>query len=193
MNTSLMFSLMRKKSTNQIDDLTDGLVNVMQYSDNNVLYPSFDKVSKDSGVNPEWFYPVFKGAEDFSELNAIIQYVSQESKFENIGELLMGVAIVEMKHLDKLGSFIEAIGGSIEVPYDTSKVAYGSTEKEAIELAIKSEELTIKEYKEIGKKVLELPSNETTEITMQFLSKLIADEEKHIQLFKNQLLTYSNE
>lgn len=189
---SMMFALMKKKGTNQIDQFVDGLVNIMRYSDDEVLYPDFSKVKADAGVKPEWFYPVFKGANGFSELSAILQYTTEGPKFENIAELMLGIAIVEMKHLDKLGDFILSLGGTIQNPYNDSSIDYASTEEEAIELAIKSEEATIEEYNNIGKKVLEVSPNDTTEVAMQFLSKLIADEKKHLSLFEEQLRVYKN-
>lgn len=186
---NMTYTIMKSKITNHIDELTNGMVNTMGYSNNEILYPNFDEVVIEDGVKPEWFYAVFKGTNSFSELNAIIQYTSQDSLFKNISELMLGIAIVEMKHLNKLSDFILALGGNVEMAYETTYVSYGDSEKNAIELAIKAEKETICEYENIKNKILNISQSKTTEIALQFLSKLIADEEKHIQLFNDKLKT----
>ncbi len=184
-NKNEMFALLKKRGENQLDALTDGLINAMRYSNREVLYPEFSGVKPGQGVKPEWFYAVYKSANDFSEMNAIIQYISQESMFEEIGELMLGVAMVEMKHLDKLGDFILSLGGEVKQSYDSSKVFYGKTAKDAVLAAINSEYSTIKEYERIRNLVKAAPQqNKTTKTTLEFLAKLIADEQFHAALFE---------
>lgn len=89
------FAIKKPLSKNQLDDLTNGLVNAMRYSDPNVEYPSYDKAKQDDGVMAEWFYPIFNGTNDFSELTAIHMYTTQEATFEDVGELLLGIALTE--------------------------------------------------------------------------------------------------
>ncbi|GHT73209.1 hypothetical protein AGMMS50262_03910 [Bacteroidia bacterium] len=184
---SMMYRLMKKRGANAIDDLTTGLVNNMNYSDHSVEYPH-GEVEAGQGVNPEWFYPVYKGTNGFSELNAIIQYVSQESLWEDIGEMMMGIAMVEMKHLDKLGDLIINLGGNItNQKYETTFVEYGKSTEDAVRLGVKAEKETIAEYDRIIDKIKPLPQNETTEFCLTLLAKLIADEEFHVHLFENWL------
>jgi rubrerythrin len=184
---SMMFRLMKERGANQIDDLTTGLVNVMNYSDHSVVYPH-GEVEKGQGVEPEWFYPIYKGTNGFSEMNAIIQYVSQESIWEDIGEMVMGIAMVEMKHLDKLGDLIMDLGGDIsKEKYETTFVEYGKSEEDAIRLGIKAEKATIAEYNRLIDKIKPLPANETTEFCLALLAKLIADEQFHVNLFETRL------
>lgn len=182
-NMTKMFALMRDKGTNQLDDLTLGLVNAMKYSNSDVEYPDFENVSTDEGVKPEWFYAVYRGANGFSEMNAILQYVSQDTMYEEIGEMMLGIALVEMKHLDKIGDFIKSLGGDIAVPYDTSHVAYGTSADDAVRLGIEAETATINEYNRIAELVEALPENKTTKTALQLLAKLIADEQWHIDTF----------
>lgn len=186
-NKSHMFTLMKQRGKNQLDDLTMGLVNAMKYSNSDVEYPSYDKAKAGEGVNPEWFYAIYRGTNGFSELNAINQYISQEAMFDDIGELMMGIALVEMKHLDKLGDFILKLGGIVTQEYDTKYVSYGNSAEEAVKLGIKAEQDTIDEYNRIAEKVLTIPQNDTTKIALQLLSKLIEDEKFHIQLFQQWL------
>lgn len=184
---SMMYRLLKERGANQIDDLTTGLVNVMNYSDHTVLYPNGEVEAK-QGVEPKWFYPVYKGTNGFSEMNAIIQYVSQESMWEDIGEMVMGIALVEMKHLDKLGDLIMGLGGNIaNQKYETTFVEYGKSPRDAVESGIKAEKATIDEYNRIIDKIKPLPQNETTKFCLALLAKLIADEMFHIHLFEKWL------
>lgn len=178
------FALKKPLTKNQLDDLTNGLVNAMRYSDSNVEYPEFDKVKRDDGVIAEWFYPIFKGSNDFSEFSAIYLYVTQESAFEDLGELMLGIALVEMKHFDKLSDFIKKIGGRIDQKYDSASVVIGKTPEEAIQKAIDGERKTIDFYESLMNKLAKLPETETIEITLQFLAKLVADEKVHLDLLQ---------
>lgn len=183
------FIIKKSLKKNQLEDLTNGLVNAMRYSDPDVEYPSFDKIKNDDGVIAEWFYPIFNGSNDFSELTAIHLYVTQEATFEEVGELLLGIALTEMKHYDKLADFIRKIGGKIDQRYNNSGVTIGKSAKEAIEIAIGAEEKTIDFYEKLQKKLLSLNETETIIITLQLLSKLIADEVVHVKLLKEKLKT----
>ncbi|MDR0864631.1 MAG: hypothetical protein LBO74_06830 [Candidatus Symbiothrix sp.] len=181
---SMMYRLIKERGANQLDDLTTGLVNAMKYSDPKVVYPNGDAKAGD-GVQAEWFLPAYKGTNGFSEMNAIIQYISQESLWEDIGEMMMGIAMVEMKHLDKLGDLIIDLGGDItSQKYETTFVGYGKSTEDAIRLGIKAEKETIEEYNKIIDKIKPLPQNETTEFCLALLAKLIADEQFHVNLFE---------
>lgn len=184
---SKIFALMRKKSTNLIEDFTDGIVNNMMYHDRNILYPNDIELDPKSGVKVEWFYPMFKDPTGYSEIDAIHMYITQEAIFEDLGETLMGIALVEMKHLDKLADVIDELGGKLDRNNSTNHINYGKTPKEAIDLAIKSEQDTIKGYEDIIDKVRVLPKNDTTNYILQLLAKLIADETYHITLLNKVL------
>jgi rubrerythrin len=179
-----MFALIRERGFNPIDDLTTGLVNNMNYSDRNVLYPSESNVRAGQGVLPEWFYESYKGANGCSELDTIHMYITQEAMFEEIGEMMMGIAMVEMKHLDKLGDLIMDLGGTVTGRNDTDKVHYGSSPAEAVRLAIAGEQGAIRGYEAIIEKVAVLPPNDTTRYVLSLVAKLIADERFHIALFE---------
>lgn len=186
-NKCQMFALLKQRGSNQLDDLTLGLVNSMRYSDPNVVYPRGGDVQPGDGIDPSWFYAIYRGSNGFSELTAINQYVSQEALYEDISEMLLGIALVEMKHLDKLGDLITDLGGEITQKFDTSHVEYGSTARQAVELGIEAESATIGEYNKILEQVKALPENQTTLYVLQLLAKLIADETFHLNLFKTWL------
>lgn len=124
---------------------------------------------------------------DFSELTAIHMYTTQEATFEDVGELLLGIALTEMKHYDKLSDFIRKIGGKIDQRYTNSGVTVGKTAEEAIEIAIGAEEKTIDFYENLQKKLLKFQETETIKIALQLLAKLVADEVVHMKLLKEQL------
>ena len=183
------FAIKKPLTKNQVDDLTDALVNVMRYSDPTVEYPSFDKAKSDDGVIAEWLYPIFNGTNDFSELTAIHMYTTQEATFDEIGELLLGIAITEMKHYDKLADFIRKIGGKIDQKFNNSGVTIGKTSDEALRLAIGAEEKTIDFYEKLEEKLLKLDETTTIKIALQLLAKLLADEVVHLKLLKEKLKT----
>lgn len=181
------FALKKPLTKNQVDDLTEALVNTMRYSDPNVEYPSFDKAKSDDGVIAEWFYPIFNGTNDFSELTAIHMYVTQEATFEEVGELLLGIALTEMKHYDKLADFIRKIGGKIDQRFNNSGVMVGKISEEAIKIAIAAEEKTIDFYEKLQEKLIKLEETTTIRIAMQLIAKLLADEVVHLKLLKEQI------
>lgn len=178
-------------SKNFVDDLTDALVNVMKYSNDSVEYPDIDKAEPDDGVVAEWFYPIYNGINDFSELTAIHMYTSQETEFEDIGELMLGIGLTEMKHYAKIGDLIKRLGGKIDQKYDNSGVAIGSTIREAVSIAYNAEVKTIEFYQNLYKKIEKVKTTKTTTIALQLISKLIADEEWHQRLLKEALSEFS--
>jgi rubrerythrin len=181
---SAMYALMRERGANMIDDLTTGLVNNMNFSDRNVLYPSESNIRAGQGVLPEWFYESYKGANGCSELDTIHMYITQEAMFPEIGEMMMGIAMVEMKHLDKLGDLIMDLGGTVTNRNDTDKIRYGTTPAEAVAIAIEGERSAIRGYESILDKLAPLPPNDTTRYVGSLVAKLIADERFHIALFE---------
>lgn len=187
------FAINKPLTKNQVDDLTSALVNVMRYSDPEVEYPSFEGAKSDDGVIAEWLYPIFNGSNDFSELTAIHMYTSQEVEFEEVGELLLGIAITEMKHYDKLADFIRKIGGRIDQKFVNSGVTIGKSVGEAIRLAIGAEERTINFYEKLEEKLLKMEETVTIRITLQLLAKLLADEVVHLNLLKERLKTIDND
>lgn len=189
---SLINQLRKPLTQNTIDNLTDALVDAMRYSDPSVIYPDLDKAEPDDGVIAEWFYPIYNGTNDFSELTAILMYTGQETKFEEIGELMLGIGLTEMKHLAKIGDFIRILGGNIEQRYTNTGVVLGNTIREALNVAIEAEVKTIEFYNALSTKISKIKSTKTTQIALQLIAKLIADEEVHKKLLSNALDDYSH-
>ena len=186
--------LLRKPiGKNQIDEMVDGLVNVMRYSDPLALYPSgIENVKPDDGVDPEWFYPIFNGSNDFSELSAIHMYTTQEATFEDIGQLMLGIGLVEMQHYGKLSELIRSLGGTIDQSYDNSDVEIGKTPQEALKIAIDGEITTIDFYDKVAERIQKSKQTKTTETALRLIAKIQADERVHLSLLRKKLERYGS-
>lgn len=188
-----MKHLIKPMTKNQVDNLVDALVENLKYCDSNIEYPDIDKAEPDDGVIAEWFYPIYNGTNDFSELTAIHMYTSQETEFEEIGQLMLGIGLTEMKHFAKIGEIIKRLGGKIDQRYNNSGVAIGKTTREALEIAYNAEIKTIKFYESLSEKIEKVKSTKTTEIALQLISKLIADENIHKKLLEDTLSEFTKE
>lgn len=188
MDKNILKVLKVPSTKNFVDDLTDALVNNMRYSDNGIEYPNIERVLPDDGVIAEWFYPIYNGTNDFSELTAILMYTSQETEFEEIGELMLGIGLTEMKHYAKLGELIKGLGGRIDGKFENSGVTIGSTPREALKIAYDSEVTTIEFYEKLISKIEKVKPTDTTVITIQLISKIIADERVHMALLKEAIV-----
>ena len=178
---------------NQIDDMVDGLVNVMRYSDPLTLYPSnAEDVKPNEGVDAEWFYPIFNDSNSFSELSAIHMYTTQEAVFEEIGQLMLGIALVEMQHYGKLADLICSLGGTIERSYSDSEVEIGKTPEEALKIAIDGEVTTIDFYDKVAERIQKSKQTKTTQITLQMIAKIRSDEVVHLSLLRKKLEKYGS-
>lgn len=172
---------------NYVDRMADALVDVLKYSNQDVEWTEPGDLKPNDGVQPEWFYPAIESAE-YSEITAILQYTQQEALFEEeIGELMLGIALVEMKHYATVRDAIVALGGTLPKPYNNKNVNLGGTPTEALILAAHSEVATIKFYKSV--KELATASTASADIARKLLTKLIADESLHLKLITQQLKT----
>lgn len=191
MNEDMKKVLKSYPNSNFVDDLTDAIVNNLRYSDNSLIYPDLEKVKPDDGVVAEWFYPIYNGINDFAELTAILMYTSQETKFEEIGELMLGIGLTEMKHYAKLGDLISKLGGKIDQGYTNEYVTIGNTPRKALETALESEVATIEFYDKLYSKIEKVKETDTTIVAMQLISKITADEEVHKKLLEEALQEFS--
>ena len=104
---------------------------------------------------------------------------------DEIGELMLGIALVEMKHYAHIRDAIVALGGTLPKPYDSKNVNIGETPVEALTLAAHSEVATIGFYKSVKERIT--ASTPTADIARKLLTKLIADESLHLKLLTRQL------
>lgn len=84
---------------NRVEDAANAFIDVLKYSDQSVEYPDFKDIEPWPDEIVNLFYVIWKNA-TFSELSAIIMYTQQSSRFDEISELMLGIGLVEMRHLD---------------------------------------------------------------------------------------------
>lgn len=182
-----MFELLRDKTTNDLDYLTMGMVNNLRYSDRNVMYPTGPPPVTNE-IPWEWFLSAYRESNGFSEIDAIHRYIALTSEFSaEAGELFMGIALVEMKHLEMLGETIVNLGGKARQPNSTKNIKYGNTVEEALRLSIQQENNTIADYEALLEKIANLPTTVNTTYHLNLVSKYIADERLHNKLLMEAL------
>lgn len=132
-----------------------------------------------------------------SELTAITTYIQNHivgnPKYELAVEAFRGVAIVEMQHLDMLGSTIVELGGfpmygfckhGKECFWNGSIVPPTCNMKQMLKEAIESEYVAIDQYYAHIDAIHDC-------YVRDLLERIIKDEECHIKLFKKLLRYYS--
>lgn len=170
---------------NRVEDAANAFIGVLKYSDQSVEYPDFKDIEPWPDEIVNLFYVIWKNA-TFSELSAIIMYTQQSSRFDEISELMLGIGLVEMRHLDKISAFLQKAD-----PYEdystmsiNPNIGIGSTWEEAIKIALSSEMETIAHYRKIQKAIQQYEDRKDYDDVNYFLEKLIADEEHHVKLLK---------
>lgn len=169
-----------------VEAMADALVESMRYANSSVDYPDVSKAKPDDGVPAEWFYKAYVGTAPTSELTAILQYTQQRMIFDQIGETFLGIALTEMKHYDRLGDFINRIGGNVSRPaFSAAKVDITTkSAAEAVQINIHAEQDTIAEYEKLIQRIQ--ANNPTPTVTsalaIQLINKIVADEHVHVRL-----------
>lgn len=169
-----------------VEAMADALVESMRYANSSVDYPDVSKAKPDDGVPAEWFYKAYVGTAPTSELTAIIQYTQQRMIFDQIGETFLGIALTEMKHYDRLGDFINRIGGNVSRPaFSAAKVDITTkSAAEAVQINIRAEQDTITEYEKLIQRIQ--ANNPTPTVTsalaIQLINKIVVDERVHVCL-----------
>ena len=123
-----------------------------------------------------------------SEMTAVTQYVYQDmclrEKYPDVGQALHGISLVEMHHLDLLGSLIFALGmlptySSIQRnkvrPWTGENVNDAFTLKRSLQADIRGEKQAILEYE----KILGIVDDEQIRCLIR---RIIQDEELHIKI-----------
>lgn len=170
---------------NRVEDAAMAFIDVLKYSDQSVDYPDF----KDIEPWPEDVVRYFKSAVrnySFSEQTAILMYTQQAVEYESIAELMLGVSLVEMQHLDRLKDFLRKADYDFDhvIRVGAIDINYGDDPVQALKLALKSEDEAIDTYRGIQRVITQDYSDRSDyDDVMNFLAKLIADEEHHKKLF----------
>lgn len=153
----------------------------------NVPYPEIKKIYPNHAY-ANLLYDDFAG--DSGELTAITQYIYEHIYLKEEGELsniLLGIAIQEMKHLELVGNFIKVLGN--KPYYISSKGNYWNSTKvnyqyaslpELMKYNVKTEEIAIAGYRRA------IQNTRSLEIRKLF-DRIIKDEKNHIKIF-NEIL-----
>ncbi|MGE5397936.1 MAG: ferritin-like domain-containing protein [Chitinophagales bacterium] len=134
-----------------------------------------------------------------SELSAITQYLYHhhllESKYPDVADLLECIAVVEMTHMELLGTAIVKLGGKPKYSspkfffnkwWQGSFVYYGCKICDMLDMDIKSEYDAIAQYKKHIQKI-------DDSYIKQLLNRIIRDEEHHIKLLKEKKEKYCDD
>ena len=127
-----------------------------------------------------------------SELSAITQYINYENRLacDNcpVAQTILGIAMAEMIHLQKLGELISLLGGNIDftAKYRDGRQAMWTPQylkikensKEILETAIESEKAAINQYKMHMKMIKDNGIHAV-------LARIIKDEEYHIMILQS--------
>lgn len=181
------YYLKKRSDENQLDGLILGLVNNMPYSDPSVLYPKSKNIHPNEGISPDILYPALEGTLTApSEQSAVYQYIKHSALYPTIGQLCLGIAITEMKHLDKIGDTILALGGTIHSHWNNSEIDYGTDIISALKADILSEQTSIDFYTQTIEKISQIQSQTAVTIA-ELLTKIRADEKCHLSLLEKTL------
>lgn len=174
---------------NRVEDAANDFIDVLKYSDQSVDYPDFKDIEPWPDEIVNMFYVIWKNAK-FSELSAsAIRYIQQSSRSEEVLELMLGIGLVEMRHLDKISDFLQKADpyGDYSTMNINPTVEIGSTWEQALKIALNSGIETVGHYKKIQKAIAQYNERPDYDDVNYFLEKLIADEEHYIKLLKEAL------
>ena len=157
-------------------------------------YPTADNISPDA-YSLRIISPAYATSD--GELNAILQYVYHSFFFDKkgygeIADVLKGIAIAEMRHLDLLGETILALGAApvySQYPaspfnfYSTKYVAYSCSLKNMLEDDILGERRAIAAYQ----KMLRFLKNEQVKA---IIARILADEVLHLEKLQSILAEF---
>lgn len=158
-----------------------------------IPYPSIEDLTTDirSGQIISFAY-----ASQRSELTAILQYTYHSFHTalfnRDDADILVSIAIAEMKHLDILGKMMLKLGVNpkfIQCPntkiyYDTAAVSQATTPQKMFMDDIQGEMNTITDYN----KMLFVLKNETVAAMIQ---RILIDEQLHLEALKKMLERYA--
>jgi bacterioferritin len=128
-----------------------------------------------------------------SEMTALSQYVVHHETCSDtdpqISKDILQIGIIEMFHLDMLGSCMKQLGVGVNLAvqngrslqfWSTQNIKYGCNLRDRIAIDIQSEAACIAQYQQI---IRRMPNDAINAL----LQRIIDDEELHIKLFENML------
>lgn len=186
-----------KAFKNRLEEMAEATVNALDYSDSKVEYPDISIVQKWPKEIILPLYDLYKNTR-YSELTSILMYTQHQARFEEIGELMLGIGLVEMVHYDKLGDFLLKASDVMDtdIPGNNQLTVHPLIDLgTSAELSLQAEKETLEEYYKVfdslNKKEEYIKRSDYIPVTY-LIQKFIADEEYHISLLKKALKEYED-
>jgi bacterioferritin (cytochrome b1) len=189
-----------KAFKNRLEEMAEATVNALDYSDSKVEYPDISRVQ-------EWpkeiilpLYDLYKNTR-YSELASILMYTQHQARFGEIGELMLGIGLVEMVHYDKLGDFLLKASDVMgtDIPGNNQLTVHpiidlGTSAESALSLSLQAEKETLEEYQKVFDSLNKEEYIKRSDYipVCHLIEKFIADEEYHIALLKKALKEYED-
>lgn len=189
-----------KAFKNRLEEMAEATVNALDYSDSKVEYPDISMVQKWPKEIILPLYDLYKNTR-YSELASILMYTQHQARFGEIGELMLGIGLVEMVHYDKLGDFLLKASDVMDtdIPGNNQLTVHpitdlGTSAESALRLSLQSEKETLEEYQKVFDSLNKEEYIKRSDYipVSHLIEKFIADEEYHISLLKKALKEYED-
>lgn len=103
-----------KAFKNRLEEMAEATVNALDYSDSKVEYPDISMVQKWPKEIILPLYDLYKNTR-YSELTSILMYTQHQARFEEIGELMLGIGLEEY-HISLLKKALKEYEDSDDEP-----------------------------------------------------------------------------
>lgn len=189
-----------KAFKNRLEEMAEATVNALDYSDSKVEYPDISRVQKWPKEIILPLYDLYKNTR-YSELASILMYTQHQARFGEIGELMLGIGLVEMVHYDKLGDFLLKASDVMDtdIPGNNQLTIHpvidlGTSAESALSLSLQAEKETLEEYQKVFDSLNKEEYIKRSDYipVCHLIEKFIADEEYHIALLKKALKEYED-
>lgn len=189
-----------KAFKNRLEEMAEATVNALDYSDSKVEYPDISIVQKWSKEIILPLYDLYKNTR-YSELASILMYTQHQARFGEIGELMLGIGLVEMVHYDKLGDFLLKASDVMDtdIPGNNQLTVHpiidlGTSAESALRLSLQSEKETLEEYQKVFDSLNKEEYIKRSDYipVSHLIEKFIVDEEYHITLLNKALKEYED-
>lgn len=189
-----------KAFKNRLEEMAEATVNALDYSDSKVEYPDISRVQKWPKEIILPLYDLYKNTR-YSELSSILMYTQHQARFGEIGELMLGIGLVEMVHYDKLGDFLLKASDVMDtdIPGNNQLTVHpiidlGTSAESALRLSLQSEKETLEEYQKVFDSLNKEEYIKRSDYipVSHLIEKFIADEEYHITLLNKALKEYED-
>ena len=189
-----------KAFKNRLEEMAEATVNALDYSDSKVEYPDISMVQKWPKEIILPLYDLYKNTR-YSELASILMYTQHQARFGEIGELMLGIGLVEMVHYDKLGDFLLKASDVMDtdIPGNNQLTVHpiidlGTSAESALRLSLQSEKETLEEYQKVFDSLNKEEYIKRSDYipVSHLIEKFITDEEYHITLLNKALKEYED-